>query len=58
MSLCGAVAGFVVGLRPGVPVGYHALADLAAIAAGVLLVAAYVANRRTPVTPALVPGGR
>ena len=57
MSLCGAVAGLSSGFVRRA-VGYHVLADLAAIAAGVLLVAAYVANRRTPVTPALVPADR
>ena len=45
MSLCGALAGFSSGfIRRAV--GYHVLADLAAIAAGALLVVAYVANRR------------
>ena len=45
MSLCGAVAGFSSGFIRRAA-GYHVLADLAAIAAGVLLVAAYIANRR------------
>jgi MFS family permease len=45
MSLCGGIAGFASGfIRRAV--GYHVLADLAAISAGLLLVAAYVAARR------------
>jgi MFS family permease len=49
MSLCGAVAGLSSGFVRRA-VGYHVLADLAAIAAGVLLVVAYVASRRPPRT--------
>jgi MFS family permease len=46
MSLCGAVAGFASGfIRRAV--GYHVLADLAALGAGGLLVAAYVTSRRS-----------
>ena len=46
MSLCGAVAGFASGfIRRAV--GYHVLADLAALGAGCLLVAAYVTARRS-----------
>jgi MFS family permease len=46
MALCGAVAGFASGfIRRAV--GYHVLADLAALAAGGLLVAAYVTSRRS-----------
>jgi MFS family permease len=44
MSLCGGIAGFASGfIRRAV--GYHVLADLAAISAGLLLVAAYIAAR-------------
>ncbi len=45
MSLCGALAGFSSGFIRRAA-GYHVLADLAAIAAGTLLVVAYLANRR------------
>jgi MFS family permease len=45
MSLCGAIAGFSSGFVRRA-IGYHALADLAAVAAGALLVAAYMAARR------------
>ncbi len=45
MSLCGALAGFSSGFVRRA-VGYHALAEMAAVAAGVLLVVAYLANRR------------
>jgi hypothetical protein len=49
MALCGAVAGFASGfIRRAV--GYHVLADLAALAAGGLLVVAFVTSRR-PVPP-------
>ena len=51
MSLCGAVAGFASGfIRRAV--GYHVLADVAAIAALGLLLVAYVTSRRS------VPPGR
>jgi MFS family permease len=55
MSLCGAVAGFASGfIRRAV--GYHVLADVAAAAALGLLVAAYVASRRSaPPDRAAVP---
>jgi MFS family permease len=54
MSLCGAAAGLSSGfIRKAV--GYHILADLAAVAAGVLLVVAYVTNRRLSTTATLVP---
>ncbi len=44
MSLCGGIAGFASGfIRRAV--GYHVLADLAAISAGLLLVAVYIAAR-------------
>lgn len=44
MSLCGGIAGFASGfIRRAV--GYHVLADLAAISAGLLLVCAYIAAR-------------
>jgi MFS family permease len=46
MSLCGAVAGLSSGFVRRA-VGYHVLADLAAVAAGALLIVAYVTNRRT-----------
>ena len=46
MSLCGAVAGFSSGfIRRAV--GYHVLADVAALAALGLLIAAYVTTRRS-----------
>jgi MFS family permease len=46
MALCGAAAGFASGfIRRAV--GYHVLADLAALAAGGLLVAAFVTSRRS-----------
>ena len=54
MSLCGALAGFSSGFVRRA-VGYHVLAELAAIAAGVLLVVAYLANRRR-VSPARQAG--
>jgi MFS family permease len=50
MSLCGAVAGFSSGfIRRAF--GYHVLADLAALGAAALFVAAYATSRRTPRTP-------
>jgi MFS family permease len=45
MAMCGAIAGFASGfIRRAV--GYHVLADLAAVAAAALLIAAYVSSRR------------
>ena len=45
MSFCGGMAGFSSGfIRKAV--GYHTLATLATLAAGVLLVAAWTAQRR------------
>ena len=66
MSLCGALAGLSSGFIRRAA-GYHVLADLAAIAAGALLVVAYVANRRVsaveirpsePVARRTTPTGR